>query len=104
MHESKIPQNNITFENRESNENETEITVDSNESEAKVDEPQISYYKRAFFFICGIETLRNQKVDEHEDAPDVSIDTHPKWSKVLNVVALLVAATSGFVIAFFNKY
>ena len=100
MYEKK-EQDNLAFEK----EKEVEV-AQNNEKNIEINdiEAPLPFYKKAFFYICGIETLRNQKKDEPEAAPDVSIDTHPFWSKVINFVALFVAAVAGFFVAFFNKY
>ena len=104
--QTNLEQNNSAFEKEaiELNENneKTEYVVEDVQT-ASVPE-KLPFYKKAFFFICGIETLRNQKKDEVEPEPNVSIETDPFWSKVIDLVALFVAAVAGFFIAFFNKY
>ena len=101
--QTNLEQNNSAFEKEaiELNENneKTEYVVEDVRPE-----PILPFYKKAFFIICGIETLRNQKKDEVEPEPNVSIETDPFWSKVIDLVALFVAAVAGFFIAFFNKY
>jgi hypothetical protein len=63
-----------------------------------------NFFTRTLFFICGIETLANQKEDEKEVDMDVSIDQNQYWSRIINISAIFVAAIAGFFIAFFNKY
>jgi hypothetical protein len=100
--QTKLEETNLAFEK----EKEANEFTENNENVVTVPPPpeRPPLYKRAFFFICGIETLRNQKKDEVEPEPNVSIDTDPFWSKVIDFVALFVAAVAGFFIAFFNKY
>ena len=97
---SKKPHENQAFEKEKEDEKTEKMTMIQDIQP----EPKLPIWKRAFFFICGIETLRNQKADEPEVEPDVSIDTHPFWSNIINLVAVFVAAVGGFFIAFFNKY
>lgn len=78
------------------------------EAQKKVHMPKLHPLRRIFYFICGIESMMNQPENEQvESKIDTSLDSikvHPFWSKIINIMAALVFAISGFFIAFFNKY
>lgn len=66
-----------------------------------------SLFKKAFFWICGIESGLNKRdvsksIKPH--TPDTSIEQEPFWSAVCDINAVIAIALSGFCIAFFNKY
>jgi hypothetical protein len=61
-------------------------------------------FKKALFWMCGIENRLKQSHDENFDKVDNSIDeevTHANWCNLNAVISIAVA---GFFYAFFNKY
>lgn len=65
-------------------------------------------FKKALFWICGIESSLKQS--PHDDNPvafnyvDTSIDQDKFWSVFCDINAIIALAVSGFGIAFFNKF
>jgi len=68
-----------------------------------------SKLKKAFFWICGIEKMLQNKTEENlqdksTNIVDTSIDEEPFWALICNINAVLAIALCGFCVAFFNKY
>lgn len=69
--------------------------------------PPPGFLKKAFFWICGIETTLNQDDALDTSEPhyvDTSIDQKPFWGVICDINAVIAMALAGFCFAFFNKY
>jgi sodium/glucose cotransporter 9 len=82
------------------------IVEDNFESKEEVDVKEFNVFKKAFFFICGIESQidKNETEEIEETNMDTSIDEDPFWSRVCDINAIIAMSLAGFSIAFFNKY
>jgi hypothetical protein len=84
--------------------------VIENNVENVVQTPTI--YKRAFFWICGIESQMKKQSKEEEEADKVnqaklmhiSIEETPFWSKFNKINAVFQLCLCAFLWVFFNKF
>ncbi len=79
------------------------ISNKNNSNEAK------STLKKAFFWICGIESLSNKNLNDsiqnrEEDKKDTSIHETKFASNLCDINAVIVMALCGFCYAFFNRF
>jgi hypothetical protein len=68
---------------------------------------QPSKFKKALFWICGIESSLKQTLDDNPvvfSYVDTSIEQDKFWSVFCDVNAVIALAISGFGIAFFNNF
>lgn len=61
----------------------------------------IPMYKKALYWICGVESL--YKADDTRQAPemDMSIDESSAWSKANNISAVMLLIVLGFVCGYY---
>lgn len=62
--------------------------------------------KKAFFFICGIESTLKKKYQQDiaHTKMDTSINELPFWKDICNINTVISIALAGFLVAFLNKY
>lgn len=65
-----------------------------------------SFFKTAFFWICGIEKQMSQPDSEQTSSEqvDTSIEQNRFWAVVCDINAIIAMALSAFCFAFFNVY
>lgn len=88
---------NVTFEFEDKN----------SSLRSSIDSTSPSTLKKAFFWICGIESTLNQNEDPDEafkNKIDTSIDQDKFYARLCNINAVFAVALCGFCIAFFNKF
>ena len=70
------------------------------------------FYKRAFFWVCGIEQSMKKKTEaeiENEKAAEailmeISIEEEPFWGKINKINLVFQLCICGFLWVFFNKF
>ena len=65
---------------------------------------KIGFFKKSFFFVCGIENEIKKNDPVSQDRPLVFDDPDPFWSKICDFSAVAILSATGFIITFFNKY
>jgi hypothetical protein len=65
---------------------------------------EVSFLKKIFFWICGIEKILEKKGSASQAEIDTTIHQDPNWSSFCNYNAILAIALSGFFYGFFYKY
>lgn len=64
-----------------------------------------SFFKTAFFWICGIEKQMSQPdFEQTSEQVDTSIEQNRFWAVVCDINAIIAMALSAFCFAFFNVY
>jgi hypothetical protein len=88
-----------------------EETKDDEQEEQTKDIKQ-KFYKRAFFWVCGIEKSIKKKTKAEIEAEkaaeaslmEISIEEEPFWGKVNKINLVFQLCICGFLWVFFNKY
>lgn len=82
---------------------EFEVEIDNQE---KINIKEMSSLKKAFYFICGLESQINPNANDEieKTTMDTSIDEDPFWSRFCDINAIIAMSLAGFSVAFFNKY
>ena len=65
---------------------------------------KIGFFKKSFFFVCGIENEIKKNDPVSQDKPLVFDDPDTFWSKICDFSAVAILSATCFIIAFFNKY
>lgn len=85
--------------------NDEKVETESLEEKNVSQKPPPSIFKKAFFWLCGIESTFNQENKEQvQEVIDTSIDQDPFWATVCDVNAIIALGLAGFCFAFFNKF
>lgn len=65
-------------------------------------------FKKAFFWMCGIEKKKpnnsNSNTSSEPQKADTSLEQNRFWSTICDINAVIAIGLSGFCFAFFNKY